>query len=66
MSCHLRKVKGHKMEAGKRRKLECGINCSWPLSRGFGLWIMIGSIRKIIPHEHPVSLGVEKRDVSNG
>lgn len=26
--CHLRKVKGHKMEAGKRRKLECWVNCA--------------------------------------
>lgn len=31
------------------------------LSRGLRLRIMIGSIRKIIPREHQVSLGVQER-----
>lgn len=46
----IRKVRGHKME-GKKRTLWRWINCSWPLGRGLGCGIMIGSIRQMTPYE---------------
>lgn len=36
---------------GKKRTLWRWINCSWPLGRGLGCGIMIGSIRQITPYE---------------
>lgn len=39
---------GQRTEEAKKRKLQRWVNCSWPLGRGLGFGVMVGSIRQII------------------